>query len=406
LWRRGQVSTTNDVPLGSGDVVNGVIMEADISGQRDPFPLYRFEGDHAGVGRAHGEALGDLVDDSLDVYRELFADLVGLDWPEVLALSAQVQRVIEDFDPDSAREMEGIAAGADVDPLAIVALNARSDILHLAGISADVVAALGAPADECTSLALLPHVTADGHVILVQNWDNKLSLQPQTVVMQLDVAGEPSVIFFTEAGIIVRSGLNSHGIGVTGNAMRSDQEFSQGLGIPETVVRRRVLRQRSFAPAIGEVLNTPRSHSINHLLADAAGAAVDLEAIPSQVFSVAPVDGILVHSNHFTAPGACAAVRDENPSRHPSTLYRDCRARDALTPKAGNIVMDDVQAAMRDHFGYPDAVCKHPDDPSAHDAGGTIASAIMDVTARALFIAPGPVCENDYERYDLVEATS
>lgn len=377
-----------------------------MSGTRDPFPLYRFEGDYAAVGRAHGEALGGLVDASLALYRELFAELVGLDWPVVLALSAEVRRVVEDFDPQSAREMDGIAVGADVDPLAIVALNARSDILHLAGMSADMLAGLGAPGDECTSLALLPHVTADGHVILVQNWDNKLSLQPQTVVNQLDVAGEPSVIFFTEAGIIVRSGLNSHGIGVTGNAMRSDQEFSQGLGIPETVVRRRVLRQRAFASAIGEVLNTPRSHSINHLLADAAGAAVDLEAIPSDVFGVAPIDGILVHSNHFTAPGACAAVRDENPSRHPSTLYRDCRARDALTPKAGNIVLGDVQTAMRDHFGYPDAVCKHPDDPSAHDAGGTLASTIMDLTERALFIAPGPVCDNEYQRYDLIGATS
>ncbi|MEX0832245.1 MAG: hypothetical protein WD007_06555 [Nitriliruptoraceae bacterium] len=50
-------------------------MRADASGKPDLFPLYRFEGDHAEVGRAHGEELGGLVDVSLAVYRD---GLVGL----------------------------------------------------------------------------------------------------------------------------------------------------------------------------------------------------------------------------------------------------------------------------------------------------------------------------------------
>lgn len=368
------------------------------------FPLLRAEGDHGMVGRAHGEAFGTEIAASVALYRELFASLAGLEWPTALKFARRVRDLVDDFDPLLQQEMDGIAAGADIDPLAVVALNARSDILQLAGTSIDVASILAdEPSDSCTSAALAAPVTADGHVLLAQNWDKYRRCQPQTIVLQFAVADEPDTIFFTEAGIIVRSGLNSAGIGVTGNAMRTTAEFAAGLGIPETVVRRRVLRATSFDQAVDDIITTPTSHSINHLVADAAGRAVSVEVTPHQAFTVPAVDGLLVHANHFQAPEAASVVSDENVQRHPSTLYRDCRVRNAIVARAGNVTINDLQSALTDHFGFPDSVCKHAEDDRDPLASATIASTVMDLTDRYLTIAPGPACTNAHQRYDLNE---
>lgn len=367
------------------------------------FPLLRLEGDHASVGRAHGAAFATEIAASVALYRELFVSLAGLDWPATLDVARHVRRLVADFDPGLQAEMDGIAEGAGIDPLAVMALNARSDILQLAGTSVDVAEILSAaPSDGCTAAAVSAPVTADAHVLLAQNWDKYLRCQPQTVVLEVDVPGEPRTIFFTEAGIIVRSGLNEAGIGVTGNAMRTNTEFSAGLGMPETVVRRRVLRATTFADALDAVVSTPRSHSVNHLVADATGRAVSLEVTPAAVFRLEMDDGLLVHSNHFLSPDAQGSVVDENVARHPSTLYRDCRVRDTLEAKRGQVTVADVQESLEDHFGLPDAVCKHPDDASDPMASATIASTVMDLSDRYLTIAVGPPCANVHHRYDLV----
>jgi hypothetical protein len=60
-----------------------------------------------------------------------------------------------------------------------------------------------------------------------------------------------------------------------------------------------------------------------------------------------------------------------------------------------------VQEALRDHFGLPDSVCRHraprPDGTEIE----TVASVVMDLAEGALWLCPGPVCENDYRRFAL-----
>src|SRR5690606_9412981 len=103
-------------------------------------------------------------------------------------------------------------------------------------------------------------------------------------------------------------------------------------------------------------------------------------------------DGLLAHSNHFLSPEAVATVRDSVRESHPDTLVRYCRVRDALQAGRGNITVEDIKFALRDHYGFPGSVCRHPDENASGAAVQTLASMAMDLTERRLWIAAGLAC--------------
>jgi hypothetical protein len=70
-------------------------------------------------------------------------------------------------------------------------------------------------------------------------------------------------------------------------------------------------------------------------------------------------DGILTHGNHFASRQI--QVKDLSRVRFPDSLYRDCRLRTLLAATRGAIDVAHIQKTMGDHFGQPDAICRHPD---------------------------------------------
>ena len=62
--------------------------------------------------------------------------------------------------------MRGIADGAGVPFDAILVLNCRSELMFAAARSKGET-----PPGECTSFAVTPEASSDGHTLLGQNWD-------------------------------------------------------------------------------------------------------------------------------------------------------------------------------------------------------------------------------------------
>lgn len=356
-----------------------------------PFKFVRSEGTPVEVGRTHGEAFGDQVLGSISVYRDRFAE-AGVPWEAALERAARGSAALRAFSPALADELDGIAQGAGVDPREIVAINMRTGIMRMAK----------SPNGEelnCTSVAVTPQATASGHTLVAQNWDAPPVLQPNTVVIEQHTEGEPAILFRTEAGILFGHGMNDAGIGILGNSLKSDAERDANVGMPTPVARRRAMRTRSLEDAHAAIEETPRAHSGNHVLADAKGFAVSLEATPERVFVVHPLDGVLAHSNHFLSPEAVTTFRDCVRESHPDTLVRDCRVRHALQARRGNITVEDIKFALRDHYGFPKSVCRHPDEDAPPTDVQTLASMVMDLTERRLWIAPGLACTGTYTEY-------
>lgn len=365
------------------------------SGPRPPFRVIEAEGTPWQLGETHGREARDLVAGTIDLYRDRFETEANLAWQDVLELAKGISDAIAAYDPPSFEELQGVAAGSGQPLEAIIAINSRTEILALGKATA-------VPADqECTSAACLPESTLGRHTLIGRNWDQDLRCLDIAVILRLAPAGQPKIVILTEAGILMREGLNEQGLGVTGNSLSSENDGEHALGMPVAVVRRRMLRHSHPVNAAREVFQADRTFSVNHLLAHESGFAISLEASPREVFWVMAEDGLLVHSNHFLSPRS-VRIEDRQPSNNVSTLYRHQRVRSLLSDKRGSITVQDIQEAFRDHFGWPHSVCSHPKgDTSSGRTTGTVASVVMDLNDKRMFVAPHPVCQSEYTEYPL-----
>jgi len=360
------------------------------------FPFIHVEGPARQRGRQYGKAAGQQVQKSLGIYTGAF-NQNGLEWSQVKELARRFLTVIGEYDQDFLEEIHGIAEGAEQEVEAIVALNARTELLYWKGPENQRKAG---PSDECTGAIALHEVTAGGRLLHGQNWDWRPECIDSAAVVRHVPDKGPAFLTFTEGGILSRCGFNSAGVAVTGNFLQSDQDFGRN-GVPIPFIRRRILTCSRFGHAVGSVIRSPRAFSSNHMISDAAGEGISLESAPEEVFWIHPEGGLLVHSNHFKSPVAKGKLKDTGVGRYPDTLYRDRRVQACLEARRGSITVQDFQAAFRDHYGQPDSVCRHAAARSGGTVIGTAASIIMDAAARRMWVAPGPACENDYTEYTL-----
>lgn len=354
------------------------------------YPIIQVSGSAYERGRQHGERARERVARSVEIYRSAFADRAGLDWPQVLTRATGFAREIESLDPAILAEMQGIADGAGFTLEEIVAVNCRTEILF--GSRPKNAAE---DAHECTTIAVAPSASASGSTIVGKNWDWRAACRESVIILQVEQDDGADFVMVVEAGMVGRDGFNEHGIAVCGNLLRSTRDGSRA-GVPVPFIRRRSLNSTRFDHALGAILNAQRAASTNYLLAHESGVIIDLEASPDQVYPVYPERGLLTHANHFTAVAAQAQAIGLLTS--PDTLYRDRRARDLLQPKIGAITVDDVKNALKDHVGYPQSVCRHPDDevPEVRRTM-SIASIVMDLGERVMYVASGPPCCHEYQ---------
>src|SRR5947207_3458504 len=131
-----------------------------------PLPLLRLSGSPYAQGRQHGRELRERIAENLQIYFDRFQRASGLSRPEVLERGDRYAEAIARQNPDYAEGMRGIVDGSGFDPRAIAALNARYEIIYY-----QVTAKAMAASDGCTAFAVLPEASANGHLLLGQNWD-------------------------------------------------------------------------------------------------------------------------------------------------------------------------------------------------------------------------------------------
>lgn len=113
----------------------------------------------------------------------MFQQTSKLDWAAVRNVSKDYAQSIQRLTPDVYLEIEGIAEGAGLDVLDIVALNSRSEI------------ALGLFSDGCSSLGW----KREDHVLLAQNWDWTSKVKKNCVLMSIKQENKPMIWMVTEA---------------------------------------------------------------------------------------------------------------------------------------------------------------------------------------------------------------
>jgi isopenicillin-N N-acyltransferase like protein len=355
----------------------------------------RVEGTSYQRGRQYGRQAAARVRLSVQAYQQTFAHFAGWDWPAVRREALRFEAPIGEFRPAYLDELRGIADGAGLDLADVLAINVRTEVMYSAKARQAPTSAKR-PA-ECSAFAVVPAPGQKGPAIIGQNWDWLLHAAQTLVVLEVRQDDGPDFVTVVEAGLLAKTGMNAAGLGLVTNALVTDADVGEP-GLPYHVLLRAVLDCATVTEALEALQAGPRTSSANYLIAHASGAALDIEAAPgdfTRLYPLFPEDGVLRHTNHFLA--------DIHPAdlalwAMPSSVIRLQRLRAAGTART----LDDFGPLLADHADYPHSICAHP-DPADHpcEQGATIASVLMDLTAKHIWLAAGNPCQAPYERLDI-----
>jgi isopenicillin-N N-acyltransferase-like protein len=363
----------------------------------------RVEGTSYQRGRQYGRQAAARVRLSVQAYQQTFAHYAGWDWPTVRREALRFEAPIGEFRPAYLDELRGIADGAGLDLADVLAINVRTEVMYSAKARQAPRTRTLLPA-ECSAFAVVPAPGQKTPAIIGQNWDWLLHSAQTLVVLEVRQDDGPDFVTVVEAGLLAKTGMNAAGLGLVTNALVTDADIGEP-GLPYHVLLRAVLDCATVTDALEALQAGPRSSSANYLLAHASGAALDIEAAPgdfTRLYPLFPEEGVLLHTNHFLAPGTGLA-RDNAPTdlalwAMPSSTIRLQRLLAAGTART----LDDFGALLTDHADYPRSICAHP-DPACHpcEQTATIASVLMDLTAKHIWLAAGNPCQAGYEQLDL-----
>lgn len=356
-------------------------------------PVLDLSGTPYEQGLQHGQELKGRIKHNIQVYFERFEHAARLPRHEVLARAAQYEEAIATQNPDYFAGLRGVAEGSGFELAQLVALNVRYEILYYQ-FSANAMA------DGCTSFAVLPSASANGNLLMGQNWD--WIPQVRGAVLHTIEPDGLETICFTEAGIVGgKIGLNSAGMGLAVNGLQSTDDDWSRLSKPFHVRCYEILRAPDLEVAAQVVTGARRACSTNFLIAQAPDRVADIEAAPDQARLLVPdEDGCLVHTNHFLDPGALGVDEPPRP-RWSSTCHRLDRLRDLLAAQRP-LTVEDIQSYLRDHQAYPQSVCRHEDpDLPPEERYRSVTSVVMDLHTRELHLSDGPPCQSAYQRVAL-----
>lgn len=323
------------------------------------------------IGLAHGRQIRGRIAVCIENYKALFLETAEANWNESNARASAYLPALEKNEPDLVEEIQGIATGAGVDFLDILALNLRSEI------------SLTNYSDGCTSLAA-SNTTTSG-VFLAQNWDWVSEASSSTAFFDIHKTGKPRIRMMGEAGIMAKFGINDAGLGLCMNAIRCGTVAKSQL--PVHLAMRRVLECQSLDEALDMLKSKGIASCANLMIADKGGKIVTVECTPKGVAPIFPEPGawMVFHTNHLWSSNVPKGIRD-----HPSANSFSRLERIKVLSKGLEGSFDRIRAWLSDEEGTPVSICRsRPPNTVGVERMETLATVIMDLESRRLEVSFG-----------------
>lgn len=198
-------------------------------------------------------------------------------------------------------------------------------------------------------------------------------------------SSKPSIHMITEGGIIGKIGLNSHGVGVTLNAVKATGvDFAK---LPCHFALRTVLDSISRTDAVERLEKSGVASACHITVADNTGGA-GLECSANDIVllnmgdSVEPRPGVVTHTNHFVHKhdGADSVLY------LPDSEARLKRIRKLVAQSSDGASCERLQEMMKDEQGYPEAICRQVTESKS---SATLFSIVMDLVGRTARVKMG-----------------
>jgi len=344
----------------------------------EPIPTLVVAGSHREVGRQVGAARRDVIRAEV-----AFDDRIpgGRTRAEQLELAARYREITAAAYPWYLEELEGLAEGAEVDPLATFACMIEEIwyepyAWRLQG--------------RCTDVVAVPPATAEDRVLVGHNNDMPRTYEDQLIGVEWRVEDEPA-LFTIGNGLWISCGWNAAGISMTGNELAP---LDERIGIPREIQFRSMLRMPTVEMAVGEALHHARASNYNHVVVSGDGSVMDVEGSATDADFVEPDErGHLVHTNHYV----CERMEryEGDPDYRPNSAARFERARALLGDQPERSVdAGTIRSILSDHEGEPNALCRHPERYGDPSSSATAFWWIADLTGRELTFGRGNPCDS------------
>jgi len=335
-------------------------------------PLIECKGSPRKIGQIHGESFRKEIKRLIEKFLTTLGKWFGVEEKRYLAGTSAYLPFIETY-PHLREEIMGLAEGAGITMEEALLLQCRGEFLFG-----------GMP--ECTSFAASDPATLNGIPMAGQNFD----LEPVdefVILLKIIPVKGFALMFLTLTGIIGYGGLNSNGLAVNLNLVRSP---GWRAGLPAYLLTRLALEQPDVKRAVEVVIHSYRASSRNYLFMDSTGTITDVETTVDQWAILYPENGWLVHTNHFMDPKL--KLLDSGVSEWPDTLQRQDRMSELIRNVQGGFSPELASKFLQDHANYPGSICRHLDgSPRAAKTIGSIISLPLEQTI--LVLAGNPCSE-------------
>ncbi|WP_025848714.1 C45 family autoproteolytic acyltransferase/hydolase [Brevibacillus agri] len=357
------------------------------------FPFFRFRGTHRQIGQQFGEACARLIEKHLGYARERLDRRFQISARQLEEAVLQYRPYVQKYAPFFDEEVMGIAEGAGI----------AVEEAYLLQLRAEINSYFKAQ-NECTTFAVLAEATSNGVPLIGQNCDLPAFYSELGVVVEIVPDKGPATLMLTTAGQVSYVGINNRGMGVFANFLTCD---GWRAGFPRYMYSRLALTAAALVEAIQLVRRIHRASSRNLIMMDKHGA-VDLENTPTREVIIRPENGLLAHSNHYTAAELVEEERLHGVELVNSRIRLE-RMQRLLQENHGKLNVAVMQDILRDRHTYPHCLCQVPGDEAVQSPGDngadiiTFASVIAEPTEGNLWVAIGPPNQYEYKRYSFSE---
>lgn len=336
-------------------------------------------------GQEYGVKVRDSIGRLIDMFFSIYTETYKLSKEQVLRRGSKYIPFIEDYSPEIAEEIKGIAEGSGRELQEVTMLVSYYEIYDRLAFGS-----------ACTSFAISGKATADGNTYMGQNWDDDLNWYwngEMPFLLKVKRDSGPNLLAYTYPGIPAGAGVNSEGIALCWNTMHCEDHK---LGVPTYVILTEVLHQKRIGDALGAIIRADRAESFNFVLADGNGEIYDVEATPSDI-DIFYSDKYLGHANHFLST-KLSIKKDLIVSFLPDTVVRSNRMNKLLNEKCGSFDLKKATELLKDHTNYPKSICRHPAPGEAFQMV-TFDSFVIAPAKKEMWLSHGNPCQNVFDRY-------
>jgi isopenicillin-N N-acyltransferase-like protein len=335
------------------------------------FPLIYVEGTPRELGLQHGRQLKNRIEKVIEFYKRVFKKPES----EVFQHAAHFQKLLTAEFPDYATEIEAIAEGAEIDPLWVYAINARSEILTMF-------------VTECTAV-----FSSDGG-ILAQNWDWAGDLEELVVLLHITRSDGHRILMLAEPGIIGKMGMNSSGFGVTLNFLYAPGKLS---GLPIHVMLRALLDCTDLEQGKKLAEQYAQGKGGNIIWGSADGNYFNLEFANNEFFTLTGRSH-MVHTNHYLGNDELNSERE----RLQSSMQRYARANEMIS--SFDTVETATQILLDASGDLP--ICRPYVNDEELGSIGTVCSIVMDLKSKIFHFTPGNPYDHEFRAIDFGQMMS